>query len=199
MAQAFLYQPCQAWEKSSLSPCYGFLPTIFSVTSLKMINLFLIAHDYGKLISWVIGIPWATLHSPHHFYCVLNVINWEMYAQARVYPSIPLTSEPEGINPLWGKSHPPRARMGLWMRWVDGEGATYVKDATMPWSATSGTWTPDSRKHFPLLWIQLKLSVISQIFLWEWRHCSQSTWVSEYQLSCDRKGCFPSFPCEKPH
>lgn len=62
----------------------------------------------------------------------------DMNAQARVFPSIPLASQPEGINPLWGKSHLPRARMSLWMRSVDGEGPTYVKDVAMPQSATSG-------------------------------------------------------------
>lgn len=46
----------------------------------------------------------------------------DMYAQARVFPSIPPASQPECINPLWGKSHLPRARMSLWTRSVDGEG-----------------------------------------------------------------------------
>lgn len=86
-----------------------------------------------------------------------------MHAQARVFPSTPLAPEPEGINPFWRKSHLSGARMNLWMRSVDGEGVAYVKDATVPLSATSGTRTPDSRKHLSVLRVQLKLSVIPQI------------------------------------
>lgn len=107
---------------------------------------------------------------------------------------------PQKALTLCGENHTkPRARMSLWMRSADGRGPSDVKDALMPQSVMSGTWTPGSRRHLPALWVQLKVSVISQVFLCQWRHCSQNSWVPEHQLCCARRGCFPCFPHEQPH
>ena len=85
-----------------------------------------------------------------------------------VFLTIPLVSELEGINPLWGTSHLPKcielAEISLWLRSVDGDWPTNVKDATTLLSAIAGTWTPGSRKSLPVLCIQAKASATSQTF-----------------------------------
>lgn len=149
------------------------------------------------------GIPWTTLPSPHRFHCVLNVINCRDVCTGQRSFSLFLLPQSQKALTLCGEPHTFPGTLSwpgsdFWLRSADGEGETYVKDAQQHCLQHQGLelQVPGNLCQFcESNWN----SVISQIFLWEWRHCSQSTWVSEYQLSCNRKGCFPCFPCEQPH